>query len=73
MTLAFLYAHLLQTNPFLYHCKDFPETLEVPIRGRVCFLTLELGEEAGAKQKKLTPKLALKVVSEIANNVYSEG
>ena len=50
-----------------------PKTLEVPIRGGVCFLTLELGEEAGAKQKKITPKLALKVVSEIANNAYSEG
>ena len=30
-----------------------PETLEVPIRGRVCSLTLELGKEAWAKQKRL--------------------
>ena len=43
--------NLLQLNPFLYHCKDFPETLEVPIRGRVCSLTLELGEEARVKKK----------------------
>ena len=38
----------LTAKPLLYHCKDFPETLEVPIRGRVCSLTLKLGKEARA-------------------------
>ena len=37
----------LQKIPLLY-----PETLEVPIRGRVQLRTLELGDEAGEKQKK---------------------
>ena len=30
----------------------YPETLEVPIRGRVQLRILELGDEAGEKQKK---------------------
>ena len=37
----------LQKIPLLY-----PETLEVPIRGRVQLRILELGDEAGEKQKK---------------------
>ena len=37
----------LKKIPLLY-----PKTLEVPIRGRVQFRILELGDEAGEKQKK---------------------
>ena len=37
----------LQKMPLLY-----PETLEVPIRGRVQLRILELGDEAGEKQQK---------------------
>ena len=39
--------HSASKIPLLY-----PETLEVPIRGRVQLRILELGEEAGEKQKK---------------------
>ena len=38
----------LQKIPLLY-----PETLEVPIRGRVQLRIVELGDEAGEKQKKV--------------------
>ena len=40
--------HSASKNPLLY-----PETLEVPIRGRVQLRILELGDEAGEKQKKI--------------------
>ena len=40
-----------QSMYFLY-----PETLEVPIRGRVQLRILELGDEAGEKQKKKEKK-----------------
>ena len=33
--------------------KQYPETLEVPIRGRVQLRILELGDEAREKQKKI--------------------
>ena len=41
----------LQKIPLLY-----PETLEVPIRGRVQLQILELGDEAREKQKKKKKK-----------------
>ena len=40
--------HSASKNPLLY-----PETLEVPIRGRVQLRILELGDEAEEKQKKI--------------------
>ena len=51
----------------------YPETLEVPIRGRVQLRILELGDEAGEKQKKSVPGEGVKNVQTPACILFSNG
>ena len=52
----------LKKIPLLY-----PETLEVPIRGQVQLWILELGDEAGEKQKKCIVKTFWEFQNEVSH------